>query len=148
MLIKPHIVTKGNFSFDDRGNVSYANEFDFGKYGIKRFYNVENHRAGYVRANHGHAKEFKYMIAEKGTFLVIAFRMGEGINAEPIKFILNENTMNILCVPGGYYHGSKSLTENAKLKIYSNASLEDSLKDDFRLPWDYLGQDIWKENPR
>lgn len=147
-MIKPKIITRGSASFDDRGLVSYANDFDFSKYGIRRFYNVENYRAGYVRANHGHAKECKYMIAEKGSFLVITFPMGYADHVTPDKFLLSENNHHILFIPGGFYHGTKSLTEGAKLKIYSDSSLEDSMKDDFRLPWDYLGPDIWKENPR
>ena len=39
----------------DRGEVGFVNDFDFE--GVKRFYTLKNHPAGYVRAWHAHRRE-------------------------------------------------------------------------------------------
>ena len=38
----------GGQAVDDRGTVSFVNDFDFNN--VKRFYQVENHRRGFIRA--------------------------------------------------------------------------------------------------
>ena len=48
----------GGLSVDDRGQVAFANGFDFE--GVKRFYLVSNHRQGFVRAWHAHRREAKW----------------------------------------------------------------------------------------
>ncbi|MFW9896171.1 MAG: NAD-dependent epimerase/dehydratase family protein, partial [Candidatus Thorarchaeota archaeon] len=50
---------KGGIAIDDRGSVSFANDFNF--YGIKRFYQVQNFKTSTIRAFHGHSKEAKYV---------------------------------------------------------------------------------------
>ena len=59
---------KGDISVDDRGRVSYINDFDFKD--VKRFYMVENHEKGFIRAWHGHKNEGKYVYVVSGTALV------------------------------------------------------------------------------
>ena len=69
---KPTIIN-GGISFDDRGSVSFVNEFDF--LNVKRFYCISNIRKNYIRAWHGHKKEAKYLYATNGTFRVGAVDM-------------------------------------------------------------------------
>ena len=52
---------EGGLAVDDRGIVSFVNDFDFA--GVKRFYMVSNHKAGFVRAWHAHKHEAKYVMA-------------------------------------------------------------------------------------
>jgi dTDP-4-dehydrorhamnose 3,5-epimerase len=47
--MEPKIIN-GGIAPDDRGSVRFVNDFDFAK--VKRFYQVENHRAGFIRAWH------------------------------------------------------------------------------------------------
>ena len=48
------ILIKGGLSVDDRGSVSFVNDFNFSD--VKRFYMIQNHVQGFVRAWHGHKK--------------------------------------------------------------------------------------------
>ena len=52
-------ILDGGIATDDRGCVRFVNDFNFK--GVKRFYQVENHRQGFIRAWHGHKKEGKYV---------------------------------------------------------------------------------------
>jgi dTDP-4-dehydrorhamnose 3,5-epimerase-like enzyme len=63
----------GAISADDRGEVSFVNDFTFG--GVKRFYVVSNYRPGLVRAWHGHRHEEKYVIAVCGAAVVCAVKI-------------------------------------------------------------------------
>ena len=45
-------IINGDKSVDDRGIVSYINEFKLND--VKRFYQITNHKVGFVRALHGH----------------------------------------------------------------------------------------------
>lgn len=62
---KPTTIAGGEAT-DDRGSLSFVNSFDFKEAGIRRFYQVENHRAGFVRAFHGHKRESKYAFVPRG----------------------------------------------------------------------------------
>ncbi|MEX2350283.1 MAG: hypothetical protein WD554_05335, partial [Flavobacteriaceae bacterium] len=48
------------------------------------------------------------------------------------EYILKEEDGDVLFIPGGYVSGIKSITENAKLGVFSNFTLEESIKDDYR----------------
>ena len=61
-------VINGGVAVDDRGSVTFVNDFDFS--GVKRFYQVQNHRRGFIRAWHGHKKEAKYVYVPRGTALI------------------------------------------------------------------------------
>ena len=50
---------EGGLFADDRGFLRFVNNFDFSQ--VKRFYQVENHSAGFIRAWHGHKKEKKFI---------------------------------------------------------------------------------------
>ena len=63
----------GDLAVDDRGALSFCNDFDMQK--IKRFYQVRNHRSGFIRAWHGHQYESKYLYVTEGTVLVGAVRV-------------------------------------------------------------------------
>ncbi len=137
---------KGNNFIDDRGVLTFANDFDLTANGIRRFYNVDNHKAGFIRAWHGHLAETKYLFAEKGTVLVGVVPLNK-YESQMKKFILSENKPEILIIPGGFFNGFKTLTDDAKLKVYSNRTLEESLNDDIRLDWNYW-TNFWNDSYR
>jgi len=64
------VVIKGGIAVDDRGSLRFVNDFDFA--GIRRFYMVENHAAGFVRAWHGHRHEAKFVYVVSGAALITA----------------------------------------------------------------------------
>lgn len=132
---------QGRCAIDDRGAVGFVNDFNFAE--VKRFYTVTNHRAGFVRAWHGHKHETKYCTAIGGALLVCCIRIDnwENPSAElPIqRFVLSEENPSVLYIPSGYVNGFMSLTDKAKIQFFSSSTLEESLKDDIRFParrWD------------
>jgi hypothetical protein len=58
----PHLI-RGNIAIDDRGTLFFVN--DFSLCDVKRFYVVNDHRAGFVRAWHAHRREAKYVAVWK-----------------------------------------------------------------------------------
>ena len=135
---------KGDVSFDDRGSVSFVNEFNFE--GIKRFYIVENHKVGFIRAWHAHKKEAKYVHVVSGSALIGAVKIDDWTSPskklEVNKFILSEKKPSILFIPPGYANGFKSLSLNTKIIFYSTSSLDESAGDDYR--YDYNFWNIWE----
>lgn len=135
-------IINGGIATDDRGSVRYVNDFDFKD--VKRFYQVENHRAGFIRAWHGHRFEDKYVYVPRGSALIAVV----GLNSSLIeKFILSSTNPQILYIPAGNYNGFKTLQDNTILQFFSNSTLEESLEDDIRLPYNYFNN-VWEENFR
>jgi len=145
MIFKHEITTAidGNRFVDERGYVSYINELDFEA--IKRFYVVENHSKGYIRAWHGHIHESKILIAIEGAFLVGSVPLTDVRNpskeVKVSKLVLEMSKPQAYCIPANHANGFMSLTDNAKLLIFSNKTLLESKNDDYRFPYNYW--DIW-----
>ena len=147
-------IINGGAAFDDRGCVRFVNDFNFK--GVKRFYQVENHSAGFIRAWHGHKKEAKYVYVAKGSAIIGAIRMPTMLNGteikssaaspRPQKFILNANKPQVLYIPEGYANGAKTLEEGTIIQYFSTSSLDESLGDDIRFAHDKW--DIWKSEYR
>jgi dTDP-4-dehydrorhamnose 3,5-epimerase-like enzyme len=129
------VLLRGGLSVDDRGELGFVNDFRFE--GVKRFYTVANHRAGFVRAWHGHRKEAKYVTVIEGAALIGAAPLDEGSDPSretPVKrYILSANQPSVLFIPPGYFNGFMSLTADTKLMFFSTATLEESRDDDIRL---------------
>lgn len=128
---------------DDRGAVSFVNDFDFKD--VKRFYMVENHTVGFVRAWHGHEREGKYVLVVSGAAIVCMASMETGAIT---KQTLSADNPHVLYIPTGYYNGFKSLTPATKLMFFSTSTLEESNGDDLRKPWDAYGTDVWEVTQR
>ena len=145
---KNPILTKGGLSVDDRGTVSFVNDFDFKN--VKRFYVVENHKQGFIRAWHGHKNESKYVFVVKGSAVVAAVKIDNwenpSKNLQVNRFTLSDKTPSVLFIPAGYANGFMSLSEDAKLIFYSTSELKDSLNDDIRFEAHYW--DAWKVEER
>jgi dTDP-4-dehydrorhamnose 3,5-epimerase len=134
-------IINGGISVDDRGSVRFVNDFNFEN--VKRFYQVENHRKGFIRAWHGHKKEGKYVYVSSGTALIGVVNM----DSEKVeKFILSSKSPKILYIPPNNFNGFKSLEENTTILFFSTSTLEESLGDDIRENHDKW--DIWSEDYR
>ena len=138
----------GGLALDDRGEVAFANDFHFE--GVKRFYLVRNHRVGFVRAWHAHAREAKYVLAVSGTALIGAVKVEDLAQpdkaATPLRFVLSASKPAILFIPAGYANGAMSLTEDCTLLYFSTATLEQSREDDVRYHARFW--DIWSVEER
>lgn len=135
-------MTGGVFA-DDRGKLRFVNEFDFSK--VKRFYQVENHRQGFIRAWHGHVNEGKYVYVPQGSALVGLVSL-EQESATPRKLTLTSEKPQVLWIPPNHANGFMNLEENTIIMFFSTSSLEESKGDDIRFPYDKWN--IWEEDYR
>ena len=139
--MEPKLIT-GGLVTDDRGTVRFVNDFVFAK--VVRFYQVENHRSGFIRAWHGHKHEEKYVYVPRGTALIGAVNLD---NLEDIyKTILSADKPAIYYIPNNYANGFKTLQENTIVQFFSTSTIDQAIKDDIRFPYDTI--DIWGEDPR
>lgn len=136
---------KGSHHLDSRGILTFNNDFDFND--IKRSYLVSNKNCNVIRAWHGHKFESKYFLVVKGAFQISAVKINNF--KKPLKkssisnHFLKDLTGDVLFVPGGYANGFKALYPDSILQIFSSSTLEESLNDDFRYPYDYWN--AWDE---
>lgn len=141
---QPSLIS-GGLAVDDRGQVTFANEFSFE--GIRRFYMVENFSTEVVRAFHGHMKEDKYVFVVSGSAIVAAVYLDDPLHpspaAKPHRFVLSDRQPQLLRIPAGYANGFRPLVPGTKIIFFSTAALEDAAKDDYRFPHDYWGANIW-----
>ena len=139
---------EGGLSVDDRGSVSFVNSFDFS--GVKRFYAVSNHRAGFVRAWHAHRREAKYASVVQGAAIMGAVKIDDweapSKTSQPFRAVLSAEKPAVLYIPAGYANGFMSLTADTKILFFSTSSLEESRGDDVRYPARYW--DIWTVEER
>lgn len=134
---------KGGLAVDDRGQVGFVNDFRMDD--VKRFYHISNHSKGFVRAWHGHKHERKYFFVTDGAFMICGVALDDwekpSQELEIHKFVLSDKNPSILYLPKGFANGFMSLTDNAKLMVFSSSTFEESLADDFRFdaaywnPW-------------
>lgn len=139
---------KGGLAVDDRGTVSFVNDFNFE--GVKRFYVVENHKQGFVRAWHAHKKESKYVMVVKGSAVIGAVQIDDwdkpSKDLKIHRYVLSEKNPSVLFIPAGYANGFMSLSEDAKIIFYSTSELKESLNDDFRFDAHYW--EAWQVEER
>ena len=138
-------VLEGGLAVDDRGTVSFVNNFNFD--GVKRFYKVENFSKDVIRAFHGHEKEGKYVFVAHGSIILAAVRMTDKVNpskdAKISRFVLSARKPAIVFIPPGYFNGFRILEDNSQILFFSTSTLAESKEDDYRVPADYWGAQIW-----
>lgn len=137
------MLIKGDLSVDDRGIVTFVNDFDFKD--VKRFYMVQNHQKGFVRAWHGHKKEGKYVFVVSGAAIVACVPL-EG-KWELTRVVLSADKPQVVYIPPGNYNGFKTLTDDTKVIFYSTSSLEESKDDDIRERADRW-ENVWEVKER
>ncbi|MDR3691617.1 MAG: dTDP-4-dehydrorhamnose 3,5-epimerase family protein [Fimbriimonas sp.] len=139
----PRII-KAGLAVDDRGQLTFANDFSFSD--VKRFYMVQNHVTGFVRAWHGHKKEAKYVLPVSGSAIVAAVKVDDWENpdksAEIHRYVLSATAPTILYIPAGYANGFKTLSADARLMFFSTSTIEESRGDDIRFEARYW--DAWE----
>lgn len=141
-MSEPKLI-EGGLSADDRGTLSFVNDFHFA--GVRRFYVVRNHRAGFIRAWHAHRQEAKYVFVVAGCAIVGAVKIDDW--AKPARdlpvsrYVLSAERPAVLHIPAGYANGFMTLTPETRLIFFSTATLEESRQDDVRFdayhwnPW-------------
>lgn len=137
-------VIEGGLGVDDRGEVGFVNDFHFD--GVKRFYMVSNHRAGFVRAWHAHRREAKYVTAVQGAAILGAVAVDNwqspSKEAQVHRYVISADKPSVVFIPSGYANGFMSLTADTKLVFFSTATVEESRGDDVRFDAHYW--DPWQ----
>lgn len=136
-------IFNGGLAVDDRGQIAFVNEFNFA--GVKRFYVVSNHKAGFVRAWHAHKQEAKYVTAISGEAVIGAVKIVDwekpSRNLPVERYVISSKKPQVLYIPPGHANGFMSLTSDLKLMFFSTYTLEESSNDDIR--YDARYWDIW-----
>lgn len=138
----------GDKFFDNRGSVSFVNEFNFLK--IKRYYILQNNNNNFIRAWHAHKKEEKFFTCIDGSCQISCVKISNfkkpKKNAKIESWIISSEKPEIIYVPRGFANGSMNLVPNTKILVFSTSSVQDSLNDDFRYSYNYWNP--WKILPR
>lgn len=130
---------QGGIAVDDRGKLTFCNDFDFKD--VKRFYMVENHSKGFIRAWHAHKLEAKYVFVVSGAIKIGVVEDWE--NSDDVEeYTLSADKPSVLYIPPNSANGFMTLTDDTKVIFYSTSTLEESSGDDYRLPFDRW--DIWE----
>ena len=146
MFDKPTMI-KGAVFVDDRGIVTYCNDFDMSE--VKRWYMLENHQEGYVRAWHGHITEAKWVVCVSGAAVVCAAgikAMNNAYKYSPYRFTLHPNG-DVLYIPPGYANGHMNLVTGTRLIHFSNMLHGDTAGDDVRFDSSIHGW-VWEVKSR
>jgi len=137
-VLEPQKILGGRF-VDDRGFLK-ALIFPEG-FTPKRLYSVNNWRANFIRAWHGHKLESKLIFMSKGAGIVAAVHMSDTVhpdkNAPIFRFAIDSESHTAIYIPSGYANGLMSLTKDAEFTVLSSATLDESKGDDYRFPFDY-----------
>ena len=137
MIEKPEIIKGGLFN-DQRGTMRFVNDFRLED--VKRFYLIKHPDTSVVRAWQGHQFEKKYFYPVSGSFVVAWVKMDDFENPSdhliPEYHILSANNNEVLSVPKGYANGLKALEPDSEIMVFSDMSLDESVKENIRYPAD------------
>ena len=136
MMNNPTII-KGGTHRDNRGVLTYFNSFNLDAF--QRFYAIKTDPT-VVRAWQGHRKETKAFVCLDGEFKVGVVKPDDwevpSDNLIPELYFLSEEDTNILIVPPGYANGLKALEDDSRIVVFSDKTLVESQKDDYRFESD------------
>ncbi|AHW61323.1 dTDP-4-dehydrorhamnose 3,5-epimerase [Draconibacterium orientale] len=137
---KQPLLIRGGLYSDERGELSYVNDFDLTN--VKRFYVIKHPDKRVVRAWQGHQQEHKYFKCLKGSF-VVAWVEIDNFKNPSVKLnaqyeILKASENNVLSVPPGNANGLKALEPGSQIIVFSDYALNESLDDKIRFE-----KDLW-----
>ena len=134
-MTEPKII-QGGIYVDERGTLRFVN--DFLMHDVVRFYIIRHNNTELIRAWQAHKQERKYFYVLKGKFVVAYLKLDKFDNPDmslkPEYTVLSEQESKVLAIPEGYANGLKALEPDAEIMVFSNLSVEESQKDDFRFP--------------
>jgi len=133
VLESTKIISGGQFT-DDRGTVSFVNDFDMTS--IKRFYAIHHPNEEIIRAWQGHKREKKWFYCVRGSFLINVIQIDSweqpSMDLVVISHYLESSNPSVLYVPGGHVTGIKAHEADSTLMVYSDMFIDETKDDDFR----------------
>lgn len=138
MNSEPRII-KGNSFSDERGKISFNNEFNAVE--VKRIYFIENYSIDFLRGWQGHQIEQRWFMCTKGSFEIKVIKIDNWEN--PSKdlqekvYQINSEDSAVLHVPEGHITSIQSLEKESKLMAMSDYHLGE-IKDEYRFDLEYF----------
>lgn len=135
---RPHLI-KGDIHTDDRGQISFVNDFKFDV--IERFYIICNSAEHPLRAWQGHKIDSKFFYCIQGRVKIHFVKIdnwefpSKTLKVESV--ILSAVQSDVLNIPEGYANAIESLEENSKLISFTTLPLVNIKEDAVRYPLDY-----------
>ncbi|WP_339889390.1 WxcM-like domain-containing protein [uncultured Flavobacterium sp.] len=133
MMEKIPTIIKGNSHTDERGTITYNNDYDASE--IKRIYFIENKDTDFVRGWQGHKVEQRWFSAVQGSFKITTIAIDDwekpSQTLEQVEHVLQATSFDVLHVPQGFITSIQALEENAKLMALSDYNLG-TIKDEYR----------------
>lgn len=130
---------KGGAFSDERGILHFFNDFDMSP--IVRMYEIAPKDTVTIRAWQAHKLERKWFYCTAGSFIINSIPVDSfekpSTEISVKKVTLTENIPNVLQLPGGHASGIKALQADSKLMVFSNFTVSQSKKDDYRFEKDY-----------
>jgi len=137
-MLKPTFIS-GGIHTDKRGILSFVNDFDMEA--VRRMYLIEHPDTAIIRAWQGHQIEQKWFLVVQGSFKIAVVQPDNWLQPSkkrvPEIFILSADKPGVLHIPGGYATGFSATEAGSKMMVFSDATIEESKKDDYRFEADY-----------
>lgn len=138
MNSEPRII-KGNSFSDERGKISFNNEFNAVE--VKRIYFIENYSIDFLRGWQGHQIEQRWFMCTKGSFEIKVIKIDNWENPSKdlqVKvYQINSEDSAVLHVPKGHITSIQSLENESKLMAMSDYHLGE-IKDEYRFDLEYF----------
>lgn len=127
-------IFKGDVFKDERGSVSFVNDFKFKD--IERFYIITNAPDHPIRAWQGHKFDTKNFYCIQGAFKISFVKIDNwdspSANLKVESVLLQENSNIVLSIPAGFANAIQSLEVNSRLMSFSTLALDKVKEDDIR----------------
>lgn len=140
MQVKPPAIIQGAKHSDQRGTLSFWNDFDL--QAVKRMYVVENADTQLLRGWRGHRIEQRWFYAMVGFFSIHLVQIDDWERPNPsvaqLNYELSAAENKVLHVPAGYASAIQALTKEAKLLVLGDYTLEHAKNDDHLYPSNYF----------
>ena len=135
----PNII-KGGSHTDQRGTISFVNDFDMGQ--VKRFYVIDHPNTEVIRGWRGHKIEQRWFHVAKGVFTIDLVKIDDfdspSVDLPVTQFKLFAKDTEILHVPAGYASSIQALAANSKVIVFADYGVENAPLDDFLYPVNYF----------
>ena len=140
---------------DDGGAITELGRLDRGAHqaleGFEvRQVNFSEVEPGVVKAYHMHHRQTDvWYVPPSDKMLVVLHdcRKGSPTEGTTMRLVLGNGTSRLLRIPPGVAHGCTNLGRDVARIIYMvdvQFSADPDATDEGRLPWDYLGEEIWR----
>jgi hypothetical protein len=132
-------IIKGNCFTDERGIISFNNDFNASE--IKRIYFIENLRLDFIRGWQGHKFEQRWFMSITGSFEIKVIKIDRWENPskdlQTLKYQVNSATSDVLYIPAGYITSIQAIEEGSKLMAMSDYRMGE-IQDEYKFKINYF----------